>query len=50
VSNKFNLSLSSKILIKKIREYTEAGIILQHMYLFDMILDIENKNYKRKIK
>lgn len=24
-------------LIKKIREYTEAGIILEHMYLFDLL-------------
>ena len=24
-------------LIKKIREYTEAGIILEHMYLLDLL-------------
>jgi len=27
-------------LVLKIREYTEAGIILNHMYLFDELQDI----------
>ncbi len=29
-------------LIQKIKEYTEAGIILEHMYLFDELERIVN--------